>query len=105
MRSLSFATLFAAVSGFAVQLAWGVSAGPVSSYILEAGSSPGGTDMGGIKTSGVVPSSKPSTGGTYSVDGYTIEFKYSDGQIARPYGFFWSGDKKKLVIGGTTYSR
>ncbi len=65
----------------------------------------GGTDMGGIKTSGVVQSSKPSTGGTYSVDGYTIQFKYSDGQIARPYGFFWSGDKKKLVIGGTTYSR
>ena len=65
----------------------------------------GGTDMGGIQTSGVVQSSKPSTGGTYSVDGYTIQFKYSDGQIARPYGFFWGGDKKRLVIGGTTYSR
>ena len=40
------ASLAGSVSGFAVQLAWGVAAGQVSSYILEAGSSPGGTDMG-----------------------------------------------------------
>ena len=62
------ASLAASVSGFAVQLAWGVSAGQVSSYILEAGSAPGGTDMGNFDlgtTTSYFASSVPA--GTYHV--------------------------------------
>ena len=62
------ATLTASVTGFAVQLGWGVSAGHVSSYILEAGSSPGGTDMGNFDlgtTTSYFASSVPA--GTYHV--------------------------------------
>lgn len=65
----------------------------------------GGTDMGGVKTGGVAQTNNAGTAGTYSLSGYTLQLKYGDGSVARSYGFFWSGDKKKLVINGTTYSR
>lgn len=65
----------------------------------------GGTDMGGIKTSGVAQSNNAGSSGTYSAEGYTLQFKYGNGVVSRAYGFFWSGNTKKLVINGTTYSR
>ncbi len=61
-------SLSASVTGTAVQLAWGVSAGHVSSYILEAGSSPGGIDAGSFDlgtTTSYFASSVPA--GTYYV--------------------------------------
>jgi hypothetical protein len=64
----------------------------------------------GDVTSGVSVSTEstnpnpPSTTGTYTLDGYTLELRYDDGRIDRTFFYFWNDKKDYVVIGGVTYS-
>jgi hypothetical protein len=44
--------------------------------------------------------------GTYSIDGYTLEFRSKTGKVTRTFAFLWDEQKYKdhVVIGGVTYS-
>ncbi len=46
----------------------------------------------------------PTTTGTYTLDGYTLELRYDDGNIVRKTFYFWNEKKDNAVIGAVTYS-
>lgn len=84
-----------------------------SGYYSDEEGTVGGTSTSGTVgdvTSGMTVTSEstnpnpPATGGTYTLDGYTLELRYDDGRSERMFFFFWDDKKTHVVINGTTYS-
>jgi hypothetical protein len=84
-----------------------------TSYYSDEEGTVGGTSSSstvGDVTSGISVSTEstnpnpPATTGTYTLDGYTLELRFDDGRVERSFFYFWSGEKKHVVIGGVTYS-
>jgi hypothetical protein len=82
-------------------------------YYSDEEGTVGGTSSSstiGDVTSGVSVTSEstnpnpPSTTGTYTLDGYTLELRFDDGRVERSFFYFWDDEKTHVVIGGVTYS-
>lgn len=84
-----------------------------SSYYSDEEGTVGGTSFSsevGDTSSGMTVTSDeknpnpPSTTGTYTLDGYTLELRYDDGTVVRKIFYFWDERKNNAVIGSVTYS-
>ncbi|GGR34681.1 hypothetical protein [Deinococcus ruber] len=75
-------------------------------YSQTSSSGVAGTlNTGAMVTTSAASSPADFTSGTYVFKGYTLEFRSRSGQTSRTYAFFWTKDKKSLMIGGQTYTR